>query len=200
MKILQLCFIFAFSVLFVGCGVIGMQSMTPQQVVARANPPNAGEQRVYATKPAGNGALVVLRALNPPAGEFLLGYGIATKGALGWESSEGGSAGGTADNTKPLYLYISSQNTPPNRNLVYGMVNDPRVQTVVAQFANGQTIQDEIENGLFGIVAEPKSALCRIDFRDARLQNLYGYDFTQALDDDPAIFGADTDWAKKECQ
>ncbi len=199
---MRLVFLFCFSLFLFGCQSIAIgapAAATPEQAVERANPPAVGEQRVYATTFTANGALVLFRTLNAKPDEFELGHAYVTRTPLGWQANEMGGMGGPAARATPFSLSIGSPITPPNRNIVSAMIHDARITVMRVTFANGETLTSPVNNNMVGVVAEAKTAACRIEFTDAQNQSLYAY---QVATNPEGMTFTDTEveWAKKECK
>lgn len=190
-------------VLLAGCSVFvptGAGLDTAAAAVERASPPEPGTQRIYARKPAPNGALVVYRTL---AGQtpFSVGYAYLTQAGMGWQMHESGMRGGSAapQNGGPILLHIPSPQTPPNRTIVTGLLVDERVRSVRVTFADGQIKIDPVVNGLTGIFLKPKLAVCHLQLLDAQNNELFDFELAKnppELAQSPDI----AEWAQKECK
>ncbi len=162
----------------------------------RVRPRRIGEQRLYITRFAASGVLVVYRILGIDDDDVSLGYGYLKNGVMGWHAAEAGGYGGPK-RSRVLEVSISSPETRSNQTIVYGMVNDAQVEFVRIFLASGEVRQDSVTNHLFGIVIEPKQAVCRIELRDAQEGMLHAY-HVQAGEID--VGGEIQHWAKEECK
>ncbi len=163
-----------------GCFAVGTGvGQTPEQAAAQSQPPPADVQRVYVVKPAPNGSLVIHRDIGTAAksaDNFTVGFAYVTPEWFGWTAHENGGMGGMPD-TEELALFTDSPDTPTNHTIIVGLTKDPNVNTAVATFGTGQTMRDHVVNGLFGMVAEPKTPPCQLELLNARGERIKLIDF-----------------------
>src|SRR5918911_1018136 len=118
-------------------------SMTPEQAVDLASPPQNGAHRFYAVKAAPGGNLGVY--FDSPvsaeqSSQVSAGYVFVTLESSGWATHEGGGFGGTGS-AGQLFYSITTPDAAANRTIMAGRVLDPNGATVAVDLASGQRIQ-----------------------------------------------------------
>lgn len=155
------------SLLLSGCTVIAAEP-TPEEAAGQMFPPPDQVRQVYAVKPALGGAVVVFQRPEVPPNdpdEITVGYALVTHGVGGW-LAQGGSALTAAPRESDKILYFGSRLPTDQRTIVFGHALDPAVNTVDVTFATGQSVRDEVNNGLFAAVADAQTPPCVIRLFD----------------------------------
>ncbi len=184
-----------------GCLTIGEGvGQTPEQAAALLHPPPAGVQRIYVVKPAPKGSLVIYKRIGvarQAENDFAFGYAYVTPEWFGWTAREGGGRGGLPEAEEPAF-FTNGRQPANDSTVIIGLTNDSNVSTVIAAFGNGQKIQDQVMNGLFGMMADPpKTPPCWLELLNAQGIRIKLIDFRSA--DAPQDVAIWTDRIQKEC-
>ncbi len=183
-----------------GCalGVNGGMGRTPEEAAERASPRPNGVQRIYLVKPAPKGALVIYRdigAAAQAADQTQVGFSFVTPETLRWTVHESGGMGIISD--EPLALSTDSPHSPTGHTIILGLARDPNVATVAVTFGTGQRLTDQVTNGLFAMVAEPKTPPCWLELMDGQGVRLKLVDFRNT--DEPQYRAGWEERIKQEC-
>ncbi len=183
-----------------GCWAVGTGvGQTPEQAAAQSQPAPAGVQRIYVVKPAPKGSLVLYKDIDTAGqaqNDFSIGFAFVTHEWFGWTAHENGGMGGSNE-AEDLRLFTDSSNAPTDHTVIVGLTQDPNVATAVATFGTGQTIHDQVANGLFAMVAEPKTPPCQLELLNVRGERIKLINFRSA--DASQYVDTWSDRIQKEC-
>lgn len=192
--------VFLPSLLLLGCTVIAAKP-TPEEAAGKMFPPPDHVRQAYAVKPAAKGVVVVFQRLEVPPndpGEITFGYALVTHGVGGW-LAQGGSALTAAPRQGDKILYFGNRLPTDQRTIVFGHALDPTVNAVDVTFATGQSVRDEVNNGLFAAVADAQTPPCVIRLFDRSERRIGLIDLTARTFPSPALASGLWERAREEC-
>lgn len=169
--------------LLTACGAGGAptaEAVALEQIALRY--PAAQDIQIVGQRSAPGGAVVLYRLTDPdPSGDPLLIFGQVTarRGVGGWlplTHASGGAPQSQGFGAQRVEYAVSSTGGLTQLSTVYGRRLQPEVALVEVLLANGQTLRDELPDGVFAFSvrdgAESFCALCLLAADGTELERL----------------------------